>query len=139
MKKMSFCSAQEKNPTCFHLYIIHPTKLSDRFLSSSFWRHQSPVPNISSAAMSDIYLIYSLPKLQSTACLLKSAVCCAAWHADKSHIAALWTIPLCQEWPVSIEREEKWKQRSRDNVKYGRREKKSERERERKAQDTFYK
>lgn len=35
-------------------------------------------PDISTTAMPDIYLIYSLPKLQSKSCLLKSAVCCAA-------------------------------------------------------------
>lgn len=96
---------------------------------------------MSSTAMPDIYLIYSLPKLQSKACLLKSAVCCSAWHDDKSHTAALSTVPFCQEWPVSIEREEKWKQRRRVNVKYGGRERKWEREggRERKANATFYK
>lgn len=38
--------------------------------------YQSPA--ISTAAMPDIYLIYSLPKLQSKSRLLKSAVCCAA-------------------------------------------------------------
>lgn len=37
--------------------------------------YQSPA--ISTAAMPDIYLIYSLPKLQSKSRLLKSAVCCA--------------------------------------------------------------
>lgn len=35
-------------------------------------------PDRSTAAIPDIYLIYSLPKLQSKSHLLKSAVCCAA-------------------------------------------------------------
>lgn len=39
-------------------------------------RYQSS--DTSTAAMPDIYLIYSLPKLQSKSCLLKSAVCSAA-------------------------------------------------------------